>query len=302
MTRAQVFYYSAILTLFGAGWGFTMPLSKIAVSDGYQHFGLIFWQLVIGAALMALLCAVRRLRLPMQAPHLRLYLLIAMIGTVIPNSASYQSAVHLPAGIMSILLSTIPMIAFPMALAFGNDRFEMRRLIGMSIGFVGVLMIVAPGANLPGVGSTFWMLIVIVTCTCYAFEGNYVAKWGTAGLHPLQVMLGASIIGALIALPLALGSGQWIDPRGPWGAPDYALIASSAMHVLVYAGYVWIVGQTGAVFAAQISYLVTLFGLLWARLILNEAYPPLVWVALGILLLGMYLVQPRRQTPIAEPG
>lgn len=33
------------LILMGAGWGATQPLSKIAVSEGYRHFGIIVWQL-----------------------------------------------------------------------------------------------------------------------------------------------------------------------------------------------------------------------------------------------------------------
>jgi drug/metabolite transporter (DMT)-like permease len=39
---------------------------------------------------------------------------------------------------------------------------------------------------------------------------------------------------------------------------------------VVYAGYVWLVGRAGAVFAAQVAYLVTLFGVFWAMLILGE--------------------------------
>ena len=38
-----------ILAVMGAGWGVTQPLAKIAVSEGYRAFGLIAWQLAIGA-------------------------------------------------------------------------------------------------------------------------------------------------------------------------------------------------------------------------------------------------------------
>ncbi|MCP4818147.1 MAG: EamA/RhaT family transporter, partial [Shimia sp.] len=36
-----------ILLAIGAGWGLTQPLTKIAVSEGYEPLGLIFWQLAI---------------------------------------------------------------------------------------------------------------------------------------------------------------------------------------------------------------------------------------------------------------
>lgn len=298
-TKSRLFYVFC-LVLIGAGWGFTQPMSKIAVSEGYQHFGLIFWQLVIGAGLTGALLIVQRKPLPLRSRHLKLYLIIALIGTVIPNSLSYQAIAHLPSGIVSILLSMIPMLAFPIALGLGLDRFDLRRFAGLAVGLAGVLLIVLPGQSLSGAIPPIWVLATLFVCLCYAFEGNFVARWGTEGLDAIQVLCGASFVGLVLAAPLAWGSGQWIDPRGPWGAPDYALIASSVAHVLVYAGYVWLVGRAGPVFSAQVSYLVTLFGLFWARLILSEAYSPAVWLSFGLMILGMYLVQPRRNAALAE--
>ena len=294
LSQRQIIAYSAFLILLGAGWAFTQPMSKIAVSEGYKHFGLIFWQFVIGAVVMAVVSMIRRRGLPMGQNHLRLYLIIAVIGTLLPNSASYQAAVHLPAGVLSILLSMVPIFAFPIALALGNDRFEWRRFGGLVVGFIGVLLIVLPGASLAGSPSGFWVLIGLIAGLFYAFEGNYVAKWGTAGLDPIQVLWGASLVGVIISLPLAVLSGQWINPLPPYSAPDYALIASSVIHVLVYSGYVWLVGRAGPVFAVQVSYLVTIFGVFWARVLLDESYAPQIWIALCVMLAGMYLVQPKR--------
>ena len=294
MTRRQIVAYSLFLVLLGAGWAFTQPMSKIAVSEGYKHFGLIFWQFVIGTIVMALVSLLRRRGLPMSRAHLRVYGIIAIIGTLLPNSASYQAAVHLPAGVLSILLSMVPICAFPIALALGNDGFEWRRFGGLIVGLVGVLLIVLPGASMSGDISSFWVLIALIAGLFYAFEGNYVAKWGTAGLDPIQVLWGASLVGAVLTLPLTLATGQWINPLPPYGNPDYALIASSVIHVFVYSGYVWLVGKAGPVFAVQVSYLVTIFGVFWARVLLDESYAPQIWIALCVMLAAMYLVQPKR--------
>lgn len=293
MTRRDVSLYVAALLVLGAGWGITQPLTKIAVSEGYKHFGLLFWQMALGFLVMSLIGALRGIALPINRSVMRVYLIIALIGSVLPNTASYQAAVHLPSGILSILLSMVPMWAFPIALALGTDRFAWRRLLGLVLGLTAILLIVLPGADTSVAIPAFWVMIGLISGLFYAFEGNYVARWGTAGLDPMQVLWGASAVGTIIALPLALGSGQWISPLPPYGAPDIAQVANSTVHVLTYAGYVWLVGRAGAVFAVQVSYLVTLFGLFWARLFFGESYPSTVWVALGLMLIGMYLVQPR---------
>lgn len=303
MTRRETLFYVVMLVVFGAGWGFTQPMTKLAVSEGYQHFGLIFWQMAIGAAVMTPIALIRGIRLPLGAPQIRIYVIIAFIGSLLPNTASYQAAVHLPSGILSILLSMIPIWAFPIALLLALDSFEWRRFAGLLAGLSAVLLLVVPSTDLTLALPVLWVLVGLISGLFYAFEGNFVAKWGTAGLGSIQVLWGASLVGAVVSLPVALASGQWIDPRPPYGIPDYAQIAASVMHVLVYTGYVWLVGRAGPVFAVQISYLVTLFGVCWAYLLLGESYPPLVWASLALMLLGMALVQPRRkQLLAAEPA
>ncbi len=293
MSARQTIFYTACLVAMGAGWGLTQPMSKMAVSTGYGHFGLVFWQLIIGSLLMGLICRVRGTRLPWTGATLRLYVIIAMIGTIIPNTASFQAAVHLPSGIMSLLLSVIPMFSFAIALMMGNDRFAFRRLIGLIVGLIGVLIIIAPNVDLGQEVPVFWAAIYLIAALFYAFEGNYVAKWGTAGLDPFQVMLGSSLLGLVIITPLMLLSGHYIAPVWPLPVAQQAHIVGSVVHVMVYATYVWLVTRTGPVFTSQVSYIVTGFGLLWAYLILSEAYAATLWIALAAMFLGMYLVQPR---------
>ena len=299
MTGRELSLYLSVLLILGAGWGITQPLSKIAVSTGHQHFGLIFWQLVIGALVMAGITTLRGQRLPLRRGAILVCVLISFSGTIIPNSASYQAIAHLPAGVMSILLSLVPMIAFPMALALGLETFAWRRFLGLCAGLAGVLFLVLPEASLPDPAMLIWIPVALISAVCYAFEGNYVARWGTAGLDPIQLLFGASLIGALVTFPMALASGQFISPLTPWAAPEYALVASSLIHVFVYATFVWLVGRAGAVFALQVSYLVTGFGVFWSMLMLGESYSPFIWAALALVLLGVFLVQPRKREAAA---
>ena len=293
LSRHELMLFSGILVVMGAGWGATQPLTKIAVSTGYGHFGLLVWQQILGAALMGIVCAIRRTGLPHHAGALRAYLVIALIGAVLPNSLSYQAAVHLPAGIMSLLLSIIPMFAFCIALLLGTDSFAWRRLGGLCFGLIGVLIIIVPSVDLGEAVPVGWASIYLVVAMFYAFEGNYVARWGVAGLDPFQLMLGASLVGLVIVTPLMFATGQTVMPQWPMPEAQLALIAGSIIHVLVYASYVCLVGRAGAVFAVQVSYMVTGFGLFWAWLVLGEAFSHVIWLALALMFAGMYLVQPR---------
>jgi drug/metabolite transporter (DMT)-like permease len=292
--------YLGILIALGAAWGITQPMSKIAVSEGYRHFGLIFWQFVIAIAILAPINRMRRQTLPFTPRHIAFYLFIALIGTLLPNSASYTAAIHLPSGVISILLSLVPMLAFPIALALGMDRFSPVRLFGLALGLMAIGLIAGPEASLPDPAMVLWVPIAVVAPLLYAIEGNFVARFGTAGLDPVQLLLGAALFGSVLAFIAAQATGQWINPLPPYGAPDLAVVVSSVAHCFAYVGYVWLVGRAGAVFAAQVAYLVTGFGILWAMLILGETYSPWVWLAVACMMGGLFLVQPRKPASEAE--
>ena len=284
-------WLTGLLVALGAGWGLTQPLSKIAVSTGHGPFGLIFWQLAISVCVLGGVQTMRRRPLPLNANALFWYVAMALVGTLVPNTSMFISMAHLPSGVMSLILSLIPIMAFPIALAFGTDSFSPHRVLGLLAGLGGVALLVRPG-TLP-VEALAFLPLALLAPFMYAVEGNMVAKWGAGGLGPVALLLGASLVGTVLALPLALLSGQWINPLTGMGAPEWALVGSSTIHAIVYTAYVWLVGRAGATFAAQVSYLVTGFGMLWAMTLLGETYTGAVWGAMALLFAGLFLVTPR---------
>ncbi|RKF16869.1 DMT family transporter [Roseovarius spongiae] len=296
--REAAFLYG-VLFVMGVGWGATIPLAKVAVSTGHQPMGLIFWQLVVVVLFLAVVSALRGKRPVFARQYLRLFVMVALCGAVLPDIFFYLAAMNLPGGVMSIVVSTVAMFSLPIAIALGNERFEAHRLLGVFVGLLGIVLLVGPEASFTGGFSAWFVLLALCAPILYATEGNLVWKWGTQGLDPMQVILGASLVGMVISLPIAVASGQWIDPMQGFGVAEAALVAGAVIHAAVYACYVWLVGRAGSVFTAQSSYLVTGCGVLWSMLLLGESYSVWVWVALGVMLLGMFLVQPRHARVLA---
>jgi drug/metabolite transporter (DMT)-like permease len=228
---------------------------------------------------------------------LQFYVVVAVLGTLVPNATFYISVTRLPAGIMSILISTVPLLAFPMALILGIDRFSVPRLMGLCLGLCGVLLIALPEASLPDPAMAAFLPLALVGPLFYAMEGTYVARFGTAGMDALQAMFGASAVGLVMCLPVVLVMDQWFVPALPFGPAEWGLLLSSALHGALYATYVWLASRAGAVFATQSSYIVTASGLFWSMVLLGERFSSWVWLALLVMLTGLALVQPRPKVP-----
>ena len=287
-----------VLIACGVAWGSTQSLGKVATATGHAPLGLLFWQLAYGALIMGALLVVRRTRPVATAPAIRWAAVVALLGTILPGITFWLSVARLPAGVMSIVISAVPLLALPIAAATGHDRITAPRTLGLLLGLGGVLVLAATGSAGHGEGATtstspLWLLVALLGPLFYAVEANVVADNGTAGMDPIQAMFLVSCLGAAAMLPAALLSGQWIDLAAPWGPAEWAILAGSAVHAVAYAAYVWLAARAGAVFAAQSSYLVTASGLLWASALLGERLSPLVILALALMLGGVFLVSPR---------
>lgn len=282
-----------LLLALGAGWGLTQPLGKIAASTGHPPFGLIFWQLVTCIVVLGALTLLRGRGTGWRPAHLRFFVVVALLGTVIPNFTFYTSIARLPSGIMSIIISTIPLIAFPINLALGMDRFDIRRILGLALWLTGVLMIALPQSSLPDRAMLAFLPLAMIGPLCYALENTYVARAGLGSLEAISAMLGVSCVAAVMVGGMMLATGQAYLP-GMTGV-DAALVGSSALHALLYATFVWLAARTGAVFASQSAYVTTLSGVIFAMVLLAERPSPWIWAAMAVLLAGMTLVRPRTQ-------
>jgi drug/metabolite transporter (DMT)-like permease len=105
---------------------------------------------------------------------------------------------HLPSGILSILLSLVPIFAFPIALALGMDRFSAAALLGCCWGWRRAADRAARGEPARP-GMVWWLPLALVAPLFYAIEGNFVARFGTAGWTRCRCCSAPRIVGSVMA-------------------------------------------------------------------------------------------------------
>ena len=171
------------------------------------------------------------------------------------------------------------------------------RVLGLVLGLVGVLLIMLPETSLPDPTKAIFIPLALLAVLAYAIEAVGLGRMGRAGLDPIQLLLGASIVSVSITLPIALSTHTFILPSLPFGLAETAVILSGLANTVAYVGFVWLIGRGGPVFSAQVDYLVTGFGVIWSMLLLGETYSMWIWSALIVIISGLFLTQP---TPEAD--
>lgn len=288
----------AVLLLIGIAWGATQPLSKFGMQAAYHPVAVALWQAAIGVAITGTLLILRGERLPLSRIHLAFYAVCGLLGTALPSSLSYTAIQHLPVGVHSIVLATVPMMTLLVALPLGLDRAEPRRLLGLGLGLLGVVLLVAPDTSLPEPGQAAWALVTAAVALSYALENVVIARYCPPGTSALQIMCGLVIAALAMLVPAVLIAG--IDPMPHRaGAEEAALALLGTLNVCAYLGLVWLIGRAGPVFAAQVAYVVTATGVLAGMAAFGERHSPWVWAALAATFAGLALVRPREPKPQA---
>ena len=293
------FNLTIILLIVGVSWGLTAPLSKIAVSTGHHYLGLLIWQIIIMILSLGLIQIFRKKKLPLKLNCFWRYVVVALLGTILPNSIMYKAYFHLQSGIMSILVSIVPMIAFLLVLVLQMEKFEIRRFLGVLFGIFAIILIVFPKLDLGYIGEVGWILLALLSPLCYAIEGVWINKIGIAKLDPIEVILGASILGFFILMPIVALNGYWITPYRVWGPAEFAITASSLIHSIIYISYIWLIGKAGVIFASQVSYIYTASGIGFSIILLGEGYSLFVWAAVILMLMGLMMVRPSRRSSLS---
>ena len=293
------FNLTIILLIVGVSWGLTAPLSKIAVSTGHHYLGLLIWQISIMILSLGLIQIFRKKKLPLNLNCFWRYVLVALLGTILPNSIMYKAYFHLQSGIMSILVSIVPMIAFLLVLVLKMEKFEIRRFLGVLFGIFAIILIVFPKLDLGYLGEVGWILLALLSPLCYAIEGVWINKIGIAKLDPIEVILGASILGFFILMPIVALNGYWITPYRVWGPAEFAITSSSLIHSIIYVSYIWLIGKAGVIFASQVSYIYTASGIGFSIILLGEGYSLFVWAAVILMLMGLMMVRPSRRSSLS---
>ncbi len=291
--RPPLWVYGVLL-LLGTMWGGSFSLAKIAVGAGGHPFGVAMWQGVGGGAVLLAIGLMRRRPPPLSARYAAFYLVTGATGIALPSAAFYTAAPYLPAGILSMLVTTVPMMTYGLALALSMDRISGRRLAGLTLGLAGVWLILGPDANLPGADGLSWALVALIAPVCYAVSNIVGARFRPVDADSLALAAGMLLSGGLLLGAAALTTGNTYSVLPPWDVTHLAILLLVLIATFAHFLFFVILNRAGPVFFSQVAYVVTVAGVLWGMLLFGETHGASIWLSLVLLLAGVALVNPRK--------
>lgn len=272
------------LGLLGAIWGASFMFMRVAAPE-FGSTPLVAIRLGLGAAiLLPFLWRERRAFDRQLWPRLAL---IGAINSAIPFTLFAWAAQRAPAGVGAITNSMAVLFAALVAFLFYGEKIGARRAVALIAGFAGVIVLASGkvgGASigLPVAAGTFAAFL-------YGIGGNLV-KRHLAGLPATAVAAATLSCAALMTAPFAIA--QW--PQHAVSAKSWGAVATLGVLCtgIAFVMFYRLIARIGASRAATTTYLVPLFGVGWAWLLLDEPLTMTMVVA-GVLILGSVVLSQR---------
>lgn len=259
-----------LLVLLGFIWGSGYTLAKFAVTHGVPPMGYAFWQSLGPALLVTLFVVLSKERFAWDREHIRYYAVTGLLGIALPNTNMYIVAAHLPAGLLAIIVNTVPILTYPLALLWQLERFKFLRFIGVLIGFAGILCIVLPSTGVAIVtAGQGWACLALLSPLSFSLAALYIHKKRPPQTSAISLTAGMLIFSTLLLIPLMLLSHSFY-PLVRLQAAEWVIILEIVLSTIGYILFFILIRRAGAVYYSLVGGIVALTGLFWGFLIYHE--------------------------------
>ncbi len=272
-------------TVLGAIWGASFLFMRVA-APVFGAVALVELRLAFGAAvLLPFLWRSRALFPRTLWPRL---VLIGAINSALPFLLFAWAAQQAPAGVGAIANAMTVLFAALVGFLFFGERIGVRRSVALLVGFAGVVVLAS--GKVAGV-SVGWAVAAGATAALLYGVGLHLVRRHLSGLPPAAVAAATLGVSALWLLPFAIV--WWPTGAIPFEAWGSAALLGVLCTGIAYVAYYRLVARIGANRTSTVTYLVPLFGVAWAWLLLDEPLTVPMAIA-GALILGSVAFSQRR--------
>lgn len=242
---------------------------------------------------MALVLRIRGERLPARA-HWGGFALLGLLMIGLGNGAVIWAEQWVPSGIAAVIIGAAPLWMMGIeALVPGGERLSRRGMLGLLIGFGGIVLLVWPDLAVGGAaGRQFAAGVVALQIACLAWSaGSAYARRHAQDENALAGSALQMMVAGLMMLAVATARSEWSDlaftPRS-LAAELYLTVFGS---LIAYSAYVYALKHLPVSTVSLSAYVNPVIAVCLGALLLGEPFGPRVVVASATVLLGVGVVR-----------
>jgi drug/metabolite transporter (DMT)-like permease len=277
-------------------WGVPYFFIKLALED-LSPLVIAWTRIALAAAVLVPIAWKRGVLRPAMA-HKGAVIAFAIAELAIPFTLIAAGEQWISSSLAGILIATVPLTVVIIAPLFGvREKLGVRRMIGLGIGFCGVVAILGLDA---GHGPMLWagVACMLVSVAGYAI-GPLVVERYLSDVDELGALAASLVVAMIMLAPLALLS-------APAHTPSSLALASVAVLGLLCTAlglllYFYLINEAGAARASVVAYINPAVAAVFGVFLLDEPFGLNATLGLAMILLGSWLATHKSTEAIVLP-
>ena len=276
----------ALLFILSSLWALHFSLVKLVDADDSP--------LTILVALLAVLCALFFILLLFQNKLFKFTLkkslffsVAGMFAYIIPLSVEFIVAPKIEAGILTLIVSAVPVFTLMVIWIFRLLNVTIKLVIGTLSGLAGLLILFYGNNNNTSI--SIWAVYALIIPLSYAIDAIFMEKFWPRNLDSTQVAFGESTASLIFVILLSIFYGNKYYDHFQWFTIPSFWILAFVTFIEVWL-FFYILNKVGAVFVNLSSYLVMPAGFLWGFLIFGETFTFIKFISTLLICISIFMI------------
>lgn len=267
-------------------WGSTWLALKVGVTTVPPLLAASI-RFFVASAILVLMLVLQDDRIPRDKQFWKLCLIISFNNFSVPYSLIYLGQKNVPTGLSSILFASYPFwVALFSHLRLPGERITFAKGVGMSIGFLGIVMIFSDQINLTGRYPIVGMLAILVSALLQAFTLVTLRKHGKP-YSPVALNLVAMFLGAVTLLAASLSIEDVKHAYFGTYSISSILFLATFGSVVTFVTYFWLVKHVQAVLLSLTAFVAPVITIFMGRYMLSEELDKEILLGASMVLIGI---------------
>ena len=276
----------ALLFVLSSLWALHFSLVKLVEADDSP--------LTILVSLLAVLCALFFILLLLQNKLFKFTLkkslffsVAGMFAYIIPLSVEFIVAPKIEAGILTLIVSAVPVFTLMVIWIFRLLNVTIKLVIGTLSGLAGLLILFY--GNNDNTSVSIWAVYALIIPLSYAFDAIFMEKFWPRNLDSTQVAFGETTASLIFVILLSIFYGNKYYDHFQWFTISSFWILAFVTFIEVWL-FFYILNKVGAVFVNLSSYLVMPAGFLWGFLIFGETFTFIKFISTLLICISIFMI------------
>jgi len=217
---------------------------------------------------------------------------IALIGNFIPFYLISWSEIYISSSLAGLLLSIAPIFALLLSHFFTKgNKFNILKLIGIILGFIGVVLLIGIENILNGLSRDSFLLIpkIAVILAALGYVISSIIAYNLKNIDTFRLTTIVILFASITSLPFMFLY-EFNNISNPSAKSIIAVVYLGVMPTAVaYLLRFYIIAKAGPVFLSYVAYLIPIFAILWGAIFLNEKILLNYIIAMFFIFTGIFI-------------